>query len=341
MLAPAPRPLRRPRVWAVPRRPRVWAVPRRPGRRREAARAASVTSADAGRLTATRCSGSMTPGPPTCTTVASLPAIHVASARDAAGRPMRTTTSGRWASANSSTRTIASNAQMVPGRCRQPDVGSASTGQPVALDSVATSSGATPLRPPARISPRSVPRRGASSSDATTATVDVTTGSDVRAGSSPAAPRNGSRNGRLRCTGPVAAASKQRRASERQLPTAAGSAMPGSWNQRTDLPNNPVWSIVWAAPTSRSSGGRSAVTTSMGTSDSPASTTAGWRFAAAVPLVHSNTAGMPASPRPRATKAALRSSWTTCTRRSPRPASARAIGVLRDPGATTAWPTPW
>ena len=45
--------------------------------------------------------GRSTPGPPTWTRVASLAAIHVASTFDAAGRPMRTTTSGRCAAANS------------------------------------------------------------------------------------------------------------------------------------------------------------------------------------------------------------------------------------------------
>ena len=122
---------------------------------------------------------------------------------------------------------------------------------------------------------------------------------------------------------------------------AARSGTPGSWNQRTDRPNRWVWSIVCGAPTSRSSGGRSAVSTSIGTSDSPASTTAGWKFAAAVPLVHSSTAGVPARPSPRATNAATRSSCTTCTRQlRPRRRGPAPSGVLRDPGATTAWRTP-
>jgi hypothetical protein len=67
--------------------------------------------------------------------------------------------------------------------------------------------------------------------------------------------------------------------------------------------------MAWGAPTSRSSGGRSAVQASSGTAARSASTTAGWSSAAAVPLVVSTTAGRPvASPTPRARNAAERSS---------------------------------
>lgn len=45
----------------------------------------------------------------------------------------------------------------------------------------------------------------------------------------------------------------------------------------------PTWSIVWLAPVSRSSAGRSAVSMSSGTLDCAASTTAGSKFATAVP----------------------------------------------------------
>src|SRR5262249_30209845 len=77
-----------------------------------------------------------------------------------------------------------------------------------------------------------------------------------------------------------------------------------------------------------------------GTADRSASTTAGWRFAAAVPLVHSSTAGIPDRPSPRATNAADRSSWTTCNATSARSARAKPIGVVRLPGATPACRTP-
>ena len=51
--------------------------------------------------------------------------------------------------------------------------------------------------------------------------------------------------------------------------------------------------MVWPAPVSRSSGGRSAVHTSNGTPAWSASITAGWKFAAAVPEVqqHDHRAG--------------------------------------------------
>ena len=51
--------------------------------------------------------------------------------------------------------------------------------------------------------------------------------------------------------------------------------------------------MVWGAPTSRSSGGRSAVHTSIGTRARSASTTDGCSSAAAVPLVTTTTAGRP------------------------------------------------
>ena len=121
-----------------------------------AARPTRASIDDAGRSTATRWSGSITRGPPTCTTVASL-------AGDPRGEHLRRggTTDAHddvrddWRLANSSTRTIASKAVTAAGRWRQPDDGSASTGQPVAFDNASTSSRTTPLRPPARISPRS------------------------------------------------------------------------------------------------------------------------------------------------------------------------------------------
>ena len=94
-------------------------------------------------------------------------------------------------------------------------------------------------------------------------------------------------------------------------------------------------------PVSRSSGGRSAVHTSSGTRACDASTTAGWKFAAAVPEVHNTTAGRPlARPSPSARNAAERSSSTTCTRSRSSRARASASGADREPGATTASVTP-
>ena len=221
--------------------------------------------------------------------------------------------------------------------CRAGDVGSASTGHRVRSASLPIAAAPTADRPPARITPRRASERHP--------------GRTVRR----------KRDGRLRRpTGRQRPRSPDERVAERQIEVdravgrdverAAGqraprvgeraSATPGSKNQRTDRPNRCDWSIVCGAPTSRSSGGRSAVTTSIGTSESPASTTAGWKLAAAVPLVDSRTAGIPPRPRPRATKAADRSSCTTWTASSGRSARASAIGVLREPGATTAARTP-
>ena len=95
--------------------------------------------------------------------------------------------------------------------------------------------------------------------------------------------------------------------------------------------------MVCGAPTSRSSGGRSAVHTTRGTRARSASTTAAWSSAAAVPLVTTTTAGDPvASPMPSAVKPAERSSSRRCRARPCSAATARARGVDREPGHTTA-----
>ena len=99
--------------------------------------------------------------------------------------------------------------------------------------------------------------------------------------------------------------------------------------------------MVCGAATSRSSGGRSAVHTSSGTSAWLASTTAACSSTAAVPLVHSSTAGRPvARPRPSARNDAERSSWWTWSWSRGSDARASASGVEREPGATTASVTP-
>ena len=68
-------------------------------------------------------------------------------------------------------------------------------------------------------------------------------------------------------------------ASSAALPSVVGS----STVHRAWLPKSPVWSMVWFAPMSRSSGGRSAVSAMSGMRDSDASTMDGSRLAAAVP----------------------------------------------------------
>src|SRR5437016_5878648 len=85
------------------------------------------------------------------------------------------------------------------------------------------------------------------------------------------------------------------------------------------------------APTSRSSGGRSAVITTSGTRASRASTTAGIRFAAAVPEVHVTVTGLPVVlAMPSATKPAERSSRTECDWIRGSAASVKASGAFRE-----------
>ncbi len=74
--------------------------------------------------------------------------------------------------------------------------------------------------------------------------------------------------------------------------------------------------MAWFAPVSRSSGGRSAVSTSSGTPASLASMTAAWKCAAAVPEVQTSATGRRlALARPSARNEADRSSIRTCSRR--------------------------
>jgi hypothetical protein len=99
--------------------------------------------------------------------------------------------------------------------------------------------------------------------------------------------------------------------------------------------------MAWPAPTSRSSGGRSAVSTISGTRACQASCTAGARLAAAVPDVQVTTAGRPlALAMPSAMNPAARSSITDTEVSRSSPASASTIGALREPGQVTAWVSP-
>src|SRR3954451_8222551 len=92
---------------------------------------------------------------------------------------------------------------------------------------------------------------------------------------------------------------------------------------------------------SRDSGGRSAESTTSGPPASSASTTAGWRLAAAEPDVQSTAAGLPiARAVPRAKNPALRSSRITVTSMPGCRQRAMARGVEREPGETTARSTP-
>ena len=91
---------------------------------------------------------------------------------------------------------------------------------------------------------------------------------------------SGSRSAKFRCTGPgrpSSAVQYARQPSWRSQRTRSGVAgcASTSRNHFTALPNSFTWSIVCPAPRSRSSGGRSAVSTSSGTRASWASITAG------------------------------------------------------------------
>jgi hypothetical protein len=102
-----------------------------------------------------------------------------------------------------------------------------------------------------------------------------------------------------------------------------------------------TWSIACPAPTSRSSGGRSAVSTTSGTRASHASTTAGIRLAAAVPEVQVTATGLRVDlASPTATNPAERSSITECAWMRDAAASVSASGALREPGEVTACSMP-
>src|SRR5215207_6014886 len=101
------------------------------------------------------------------------------------------------------------------------------------------------------------------------------------------------------------------------------------------------WSMVWLAPVWRSSGGRSAVSRTMGTPSVAASTTAGRPLATAVPEVVIQAAGRPvARACPSAAKAVPRSSKWMRLRALMLAASAATRGVEREPGATQKKSTP-
>ncbi len=130
---------------------------------------------------------------------------------------------------------------------------------------------------------------------------------------------SGSRKDRFRWTGPgspdrtpVAAASARpsrflASASSPALPCGAGT----STKKRTALPKIRTWSVVWLAPVPRISCGRSAVNTTSGTPEWEASSTAGCRFATAVPEVVTIATGPVAFAKPSAVNAATRSSMRT------------------------------
>ncbi len=251
-----------------------------------------------------------------------------ASTLDAQGSPIRSTTSGIISPAKPSSRNKASAAPTTWGPARrQPEGGSASTGQPSSAPRALRGAASSLGHRPTTMMPRAPARRWSASSprsDAALPPISCQALCSVRAGgSSPGSPRSGSRNGRLRWTGPgptgpLAASARARLANDRHMGRAASSGTPRSENQRTARPKRCTWSMVCGAPTSCASGGRSAVQTMSGTPAWCASTTEACSSTAAVPLVVSTTVGRPLpSASPTAKKPAPRSSNRTLTRRPP------------------------
>ena len=150
---------------------------------------------------------------------------------------------------------------------------------------------------------------------------------------------SGSRNGRLRWTGPAGWRARCAAWAAVESTHRAGTAAVGTGQSnvhRATSWKTGGWRTVWLAPVSRSSGGRSAVRRRSGTPSASASTAAGSRLATAVPLVVTTAAGRPvARPHPKATNAAARSSQCTSASARGFSATATASGVLREPGHTT------
>ena len=73
-------------------------------------------------------------------------------------------------------------------------------------------------------------------------------GGPIGSGTSPTSPSSGSRNGRLRCTGPALVAENARWASGRHDAGSDSSGTGASQNHRTERPYSSIWSIVCGAP---------------------------------------------------------------------------------------------
>ena len=202
-----------------------------------------------------------------------------------------------------SARSITSERSCSP--ARKPESGSATIGHLRAAASVAIASTGSPWDSgPAITSPRrprnSAARRRTSSSSGTRRALENVPDSSIVGSASEvvSASSSGSRNGKLRWTAPAgdsAATATARMAVERAWRSISGSsaATGMSTNHFAWVPKRFVWSIVCEAPRSRSSDGRSAVSTSSGTRERLASTTAGSKLAAAVPEVQTSATGSP------------------------------------------------
>ena len=228
--------------------------------------------------------------------------------------PVRMTRSGAWASIHGPGRASwSARAMTSPRSCgpvRRPDRGSARIGKPVASASRASAAGRSGSSSgPAMIMPRSPapaappaprarrrPASGARPSPRRRARPQRRAQRQATGVSRGPSGSSGSRNGTLTCTGPAgpaAATATARPATHRQCASVTGSPSNGgsSVNHFAARPNRWVWLIAWGAPRSRSSAGRSAVSTTSGTRASCASTTAGASSTTAVPDVARRTTG--------------------------------------------------
>ena len=147
---------------------------------------------------------------------------------------------------------------------------------------------------------------------------------------------------RSRPEGPASASATARAASERQRRRRPRpSATPGSAGPADRRPEEAGLVDGLGRPDVVELGRSVGRADEQGTRAWWASTTAGCSSTAAVPLVVQTTAGRPvARPSPRAKKPAPRSSRRTWSRSSARAARARARGVEREPGQTTASVSP-
>ncbi len=274
----------------------------------------------------------------TCTT--GVRPISFSTPRDSVARPTTSTASG-----HSSLGSSPEFSSSVPCRSTGPSapaVGSATTGHPACHASSAVS--------PVVASPTTTSVRGPRCS-----VVDVAAVARVSAlvhGTSKSRPSSGSgqssstsgtsgsRSGTLTCSGlPDRAVATARHTSDRHTAFCPGRrSATGKCSVSVAAAKIPCWSTVWLAPVRYSSTGRSAVTTSSGVPECRASSTAGCRFATAVPDVQTTAVTPPALASPKARNPALRSSIRTCsTSRPATAASCRAndSGALRDPGLST------
>mmetsp|Transcript_47577 Transcript_47577/g.110942 ORF Transcript_47577/g.110942 Transcript_47577/m.110942 type:complete len:231 (-) Transcript_47577:1487-2179(-) len=109
-----------------------------------------------------------------------------------------------------------------------------------------------------------------------------------------------------------------------------------SFSHLTASPNSPGCTITWFAPVSRNSCGLSAVSNRIGIAAAAASTTAGSKFATALPEVTIMAVGAPAAfAHPSAWKQAPRSSWCTMDLVYGCLLTATTNGVEREPGQMT------